>query len=272
MGLPSTGANLSSFNADIFDRDGAYRIKRPKGRSDWLLFLTLEGNGQFYHLDYPLTIGPREAVFVPPGVPHDYGLAPDGSRWRFIWAHFYPRPDWKDLLNYPTELSGIHRIRVADPALLQRIEAALLEMVTAFRDDLYRPREKAMNALERALLLLDSVNPQSPRPRWDRRIERAVHYMINQSARKLSIEEVAHKVGLSASRFSHLFKAQLGQSFGTRLESIRLAEARHLLDLTSLSISEIAHQVGFEDPLYFSRRYKKAYGASPRRHRAELRG
>jgi len=46
-------------------------------------------------------------------------------------------------------------------------------------------------------------------------------------------------------------------------ERLRLDHARHLLERTNLSVSEVAAEVGFDDPFYFSRRFKRAFGKAP---------
>ena len=48
------------------------------------------------------------------------------------------------------------------------------------------------------------------------------------------------------------------------IRSIRLQQAKILLETTSLNVSEIAYQVGFNDPAYFTRAFKKQYGRTPK--------
>jgi AraC-like DNA-binding protein len=48
------------------------------------------------------------------------------------------------------------------------------------------------------------------------------------------------------------------------IRSIRLQQARLLLDKGQLNVSEIAYQVGFNDPAYFTRAFKKQYGFAPK--------
>jgi AraC-like DNA-binding protein len=48
------------------------------------------------------------------------------------------------------------------------------------------------------------------------------------------------------------------------IRSIRLQQARILLEKGSLNVSEVAYQVGFNDPAYFTRAFKKQYGFAPK--------
>ncbi|OXS60498.1 hypothetical protein B1A99_08740 [Cohnella sp. CIP 111063] len=63
--------------------------------------------------------------------------------------------------------------------------------------------------------------------------------------------------------FSRIFKEHVGRSFNGYLTGKRMERARELLRDTSLRLQEIAEIVGYEDPKYFSKVYKKYYGASP---------
>ena len=62
----------------------------------------------------------------------------------------------------------------------------------------------------------------------------------------------------------------MGVSPQQYLIDLRLRNARDLLISTDLSISEVARSVGYDDPLYFSRLYRKHYGLSPRESRHAL--
>jgi len=74
-------------------------------------------------------------------------------------------------------------------------------------------------------------------------------------------------VGLSASHLRSLFAAELGVSPIAALQTQRTREARRLLAGGSLTVKEIARQVGYEDPLYFSRAFRKRVGMSPMEYR-----
>ncbi len=255
---------------DYFEVDSKYRIIRPRGRADWLIFFTIAGRGSFGSGEWSRVVERGEVVLIPPGVPQNYGILSEGELWSFYWVHFNKRPDWGEILDYPEHPSGIRILRISDEEIYEETLAAMRQMHDLRTNELYRRNEKVLNALERALLILDEINPRSAKARWDDRIGEAIRYMVIQSSRKLYIEEVARKVGLSVSRLSHLFTEQVGRSFGAHLELIRMNEAKELLESSSKPISEIAHAVGYEDALYFSKRYKKTFGSSPRDYRRSL--
>jgi len=81
------------------------------------------------------------------------------------------------------------------------------------------------------------------------------------------VEALARGSSLSRSRFAELFRKQMGVSPLAFLENQRLRRARELLAHTSLNIAEISTQTGFTSPFYFSLRFKKHFGTSPRDYR-----
>ena len=78
-----------------------------------------------------------------------------------------------------------------------------------------------------------------------------------------SIHVLAHHMHLSRSQLYRKIKALTGMSTAIYIRHIRLHQAKELLDSTELSISEIAYEVGFKSPVYFSQSFKEVFGQSP---------
>jgi two-component system response regulator YesN len=81
---------------------------------------------------------------------------------------------------------------------------------------------------------------------------------------------VASEVSLSASHFSVVFSQEAGQTFKEYLTEIRINKAKELLRMTSLRSADIAFQVGYNDPHYFSSVFKKNTGLSPIEFRSQI--
>ncbi|HMP25927.1 MAG TPA: two-component regulator propeller domain-containing protein [Saprospiraceae bacterium] len=78
-----------------------------------------------------------------------------------------------------------------------------------------------------------------------------------------SLNELSAKLYLSRSQVHRKIKAVTGMSTAIFIRTIRLQEAKKLLASTQLSISEIAYEVGFKSPIYFSQMFKETFGESP---------
>ena len=98
-------------------------------------------------------------------------------------------------------------------------------------------------------------------------VGKAKEYMKQNFTRDISLEEVAKYVDISPYYFSKLFKEEEGENFIDYLTSLRIAKAKELLQGTEESIKEICSEVGYSDPNYFSRIFKKVVGYTPTEYR-----
>ncbi|WP_338018412.1 response regulator [Lederbergia galactosidilytica] len=85
--------------------------------------------------------------------------------------------------------------------------------------------------------------------------------------KSISLEEVAEQIGLSSYYLSKLFKEQYQVTFIEYLTQVRLEKAKNFLLEGTLPLKEIALTIGYKDPNYFSRVFKKETGLSPREYR-----
>jgi AraC-like DNA-binding protein len=79
----------------------------------------------------------------------------------------------------------------------------------------------------------------------------------------LTIQQVAEEMGVSYSNFRKLFKEHTGLSPAVYQQDLRLQRAKELLTTTDMSIKEIAYQLNFESPDYFSAKFKAKTGRRP---------
>lgn len=98
-------------------------------------------------------------------------------------------------------------------------------------------------------------------------IAQVVHFIEVNYANKITIQSIAQFVGLQRSYLSALFKDVMGISLQDYLISYRMRKACELLSGTSLMIGDIARSVGYEDPLLFSKMFKKSMQLSPTQYR-----
>lgn len=104
-----------------------------------------------------------------------------------------------------------------------------------------------------------------------RRISRAIETLRENLDQPVSMSNIARELGMSVSGFHHHFKSVTAMSPLQFQKQMRLQEARRLMLSEDLDAASAAFRVGYGDPSYFSRDYKKQYGAPPQRHIAMLR-
>lgn len=94
-------------------------------------------------------------------------------------------------------------------------------------------------------------------------VEKAKKYILDNYQEEIRLETVAKAVHLSPSYFSALFKKTTGCSFAKYLTRTRITKAKELLENTEFSITEIALQVGFNEPAYFTAVFRRNVGMTP---------
>jgi AraC-like DNA-binding protein len=104
-----------------------------------------------------------------------------------------------------------------------------------------------------------------------RRISKAVEHLRDHFDEPVNIENIARNLGMSVSGFHHHFKSVTSMSPLQYQKQIRLQEARRLMLGEDLDAASAGFRVGYEDPAYFSRDYKKLFGAPPQRDITRLR-
>jgi AraC-like DNA-binding protein len=104
-----------------------------------------------------------------------------------------------------------------------------------------------------------------------RRISKAIGRLREHFNEPLKVEDIARELGMSVSGFHHHFKSVTAMSPLQFQKQIRLQEARRLMLGEDLDAASAGFRVGYEDPSYFSRDYKKQFGAPPQRDVARLR-
>lgn len=252
--------------AGSWDIRGKVHGWRPNGTKDWLLIYTESGRGLIRFEGEIFHAQAGDILLYRPCTPQDYGQHDPGGRWKHIWIHWLPRADYVEELNWPELAEGLGHLRLA-PAVRGAVAKELALASSIMRSNYARRELMATNAVERALLFCERANPRRGRMHWSPRIHQAVEYMATHLRGANTVEETARRFGYSRSRFAALFRLQTGQPPKQYLESLRLAQARQLLEYTNQTLAAIADHVGFSCPFYLSQRFKKHFGLSPRGYR-----
>ncbi|KGE18602.1 helix-turn-helix domain-containing protein [Paenibacillus wynnii] len=101
-------------------------------------------------------------------------------------------------------------------------------------------------------------------------MQRALLYIDKKYKEDISMEQSAEYVNLSPHYFSKLFKQHAGETFIDYVTRLRINEAKRLIMEERLSLKEICYEVGYKDPNYFSRVFKKATSMTPSEYRQHI--
>ncbi|MDQ6423642.1 helix-turn-helix domain-containing protein [Paenibacillus sp. LHD-117] len=256
------------FICDHFDKLENYRVLRPRGTEDWQFTFTISGQGRFIvdSKTYPVREG--DLTIIKPGTEHDYATM--GERWEFIWAHFLPRPAWTEWLGFAETAKGFIRITIEQQWLRDRIVGCFQRMIRDNRGFEAYSGELSLNALEEALLAVNQWNRAQRMRETDSRIHQVLRIFGERMKEPHTLPSLAREVSLSPSRLSHLFREQVGDSVLGTLMSMRLRHAEKLLKFSDRPIAEIAADVGFMSPFYFTKQFRSFTGMSPSDYRKRV--
>ncbi len=98
-------------------------------------------------------------------------------------------------------------------------------------------------------------------------ISKVVSFIRGNYMHKITLEDTADAVSLSASHLSRIFKEEMHTSFNAFLSDIRIEKSKLLLLSGDFSIAEISGLVGFSDQSYFNKVFRKNTGMTPKRFR-----
>jgi two-component system response regulator YesN len=99
-------------------------------------------------------------------------------------------------------------------------------------------------------------------------LEMVLDYMKHHYQEDLKIEALGKVFHYSSNYLGKQLKKETGKTFNALLDAVRLQEAQKLLSKPELKIYEIAQLTGFHDPDYFTAKFKKYFGLSPKEYRA----
>lgn len=101
-------------------------------------------------------------------------------------------------------------------------------------------------------------------------INKAIHFIHINYSRKIRVSEVAKFIGLDRKYISKLFKDIVGVTIQDYLISFRINKAKEMMKDKQLSIGDISRSVGYDNPLIFSKIFKKVNGMSPSKYRDSI--
>ncbi len=255
---------LTVTDAGYFPAAMGHRRIRSKGAAETILLLCVTGRGSVTIAGETYSLTRSMCITIPANAPHAYEASLDDP-WSIWWLHVRG----SDVADLTGAVLG-QQSPVTSLRSLDRVAALFDELVTALERRLSPAQLLTASGIAWHLLTriaADSVLPAEGSP-----LERAMRYLEARPDGNIQVGELAAIVGMSPSHLSALFRQATGGGPAAFHSSLKMARARSLLDTTSLSISEVATAIGYADPLYFSRHFRRLHGVNPSTYRAQHKG
>ena len=251
---------------------GEYRLKhhpvfktnRPTGRTDYQLLYVAAGKAHFLlgGRDEALTAG--QMILYRPSEPQIYWYCAEDHP-EVFWVHFTGSEVDSMLQHYRFSQSDSVFFAGALPDYKRIFRQMIQEL------QLSRPfcEDTLAFTLQQLFVLISrqQIQDGSAAAAMQPELDNAVAYFSEHYNHKIRIEEYAERLHLSTAWFIHVFKQHTGVTPMQYLLSLRISNSLGLLEQTGYTITEIAAKVGYDNPLYFSRLFKKQMGISPLQYR-----
>lgn len=236
----------------------------PAVRDHFLIHFVLEGCGTFYVDGKSYRLNKNEGFLICPDI-ITYYEADRENPWTYTWVGFkgIKAEGYLKLANLDKDnpifeykhgdfIGKCFENMIKSVNLKYGRDLRLQGLLNIFLSELI---EKAEN---------HTINGDSYK---DIYIKKTLQYIEANFSRDISIAEIADNIGLNKNYFSNFFKENVGVSPMEYLIKYRINKACELMKNEQLSISDIARSVGYNDPLGFSKIFKKIKGVSPKIYR-----
>ncbi len=245
-------------------------VERLEGVPQAILIYCMEGCGTVELGGRVFPVEQGHVAAIPPGTPHIYRTDP-ARPWSIFWIHFDGHQAGSvlgSLGNGPKNpllyLPDVNLLRQAFEEVYACLgyhfsDAGLLAMT----GELIRLLGKVK---------LHYSHPQHHRKAVEDRILETIGFMQRHLDMPLALEDLAAQSGQSVPYYCKLFKERTNQSPMAYFIQLKIRKACELLDQTELGIKEIAGELGYDDPYYFSRLFRKIQGCSPSAYRLSIAG
>ncbi len=248
------------------DADG-HRMQRERHDDNLLIYCTA-GRGHLTTDDWRGPIEAGQLMLLPQGLQHVYEADPD-TPWTLFFVHFQGASTGI-FTQYMGYREGKPVVEVGVSPLLIGGFTSLMEV----RRTGYSTRAfiNAANQLRHLLSQIAlEVRAFQGRSQQNFQLEHVQSYMLEHIDQSLTLDMLAASANMSKYHFSNRYKQLTGYSPIKHFLNMKMEHACYLLDSSDLSVTAIAAALGYEDPLYFSRLFRKTIGRSPRAYRASIR-
>jgi AraC-like DNA-binding protein len=251
---------------------GAYQtaphhfVERRHGTPEHILIVCLGGQGTCVIGTRKHRLATGHAIVLPPGVRHRY-WADEDDPWKIFWVHFSGTRsrDYVAMLGLTAQkpVCWLHDL----PSVVEAFEQTYRHALGGHTDvDLFGLSTGLSRLLGVCRLSQRALDVR--RRHAEDQVLKTVHYIAENLHRPLTLAQLAAIAAWSPTHYSMVFRRQLNLSPIEYLLRLKVQRACERLRTSDDLVAAIASDLGFADPFYFSRLFRRRVGCSPRDYRA----
>ena len=235
-------------------------IDRPGGNG-WYLLMHFDDPAEVFSLGEMHKIPAGTTMLWNPGMRHTYGNP--HSPWRHSWLSMHGSMVQEAIASAQLPIDSPLQLD-AGQVIAHYIELLYEEVISHSSAD-----HLILEGLVQLLMrdLSRRFRERGGPPALPEVISQLRRFIEDHLANELYLNVLADRAGMSVPHLCAVFRKHMGMAPRQYVEQQRMHRAAHLLTNQTLTIAEIAKQVGYDDPLYFSKRFRKSFGLCPKRYR-----
>ena len=226
------------------------------------LVIPIKGKARFTINQSPLILEPGTILHAGSGIELDKEVL-GNTEWKYILLHYRVMGDDRTK-HYLERNNTVFHIGLNNSLELEPLLQKLLKL---------KEERGPMSGLKRKTLLYVIIEKlfqsarESASDSKEETTELILKYISNNLDKCLTVSQLAEKIGMDSRQFHYLFLKRMGMCPKKYLIQCKMERAKELLEDENYSITRISGMVGYEDPLHFSRIFKKYTGISPSHYR-----
>ena len=240
----------------FFPKARAHYREREEGADQYILIYCVDGKGIIEVDGKTYSIKKAEAFCIPRGKRHKY-YADNQDPWSILWVHFKGENTKYFPLDECRTVQINSKYSENRMAVFFNLIFRVLERNYTMGNFIYL--SQVLSLLLAEVYYREKVDESSVQ---DKHVTMVIRFMYKNLTKQLTLEEISREVDLSKSYLNSIFKEQTGRSPVDFFLHLKMQEACKLLQSTDMYIYEVSTKMGYTDPYYFSRIFKKVVGES----------
>lgn len=235
--------------------------ERKEGIEEYIFIFCMEGSGTIIVKDRKYTLQENQAFCIPCFQGHSY-YAHDEDPWSILWVHF----KGEDTKYFPLTKCQVLSFNSQDTA--DRMHFLFVLLFQAL-DENYTLGNFIYLSQTLSLILAEAYDREQGQSvlEQNKHVTDVVRYMYKHLEENLTLEQIGEEFSLSKSYLNAIFQKHTQHSPMDFFIHLKMKKSCRLLRTTDLPVYEVAQKMGYADPYYFSRIFKKIVGISPRQYR-----
>lgn len=232
--------------------------------NEYILIYCISGHGHVVlNQTESITLLAGHAFLIPPHTIHKY-FSSEEAPWSILWVHF--TLNHQDAQKFSLSFRSKRSVPIQSSSKINFVQRHFNDIIEYARMDAELGPFVGM-AQSLKLLLSDVFLIEDHYDKETRLFKKAHQYMMEHLNTTISLNDLATSLQISEVYVNKIFNHHANTSPIRYFITLKMDYAQQLLSMTAVSIKEVAHQLGYSDPYYFSRIFKKETDWSPSQYR-----